>query len=338
MPLLAIESSCDETAVAIYGQSSSSLPNELLVSLISSQIELHKDLGGVVPELASRNHTLRIEPLVASALAQAGLSVQELDAFAATGGPGLASSLMVGHSFAKGLALASNKPFLSINHMEGHLLSPFVGEEEIPPHLGLIVSGGHTLLIRAQGVGHYEVLGQTLDDAAGEAFDKVARMLELPYPGGPEIERLARDGDATAFDFPRSLLQDPSLDFSFSGLKTAVLYTLQKLPHPRERLPDLCASFQAAVFEVLIAKTLRAAEEQELALVTLSGGVSCNASLRGQLSAACHAQGLTFRASPASLSTDNAAMIAFTAHHKLLAGQSSALTTEIDPNLKLTTV
>lgn len=338
MPLLAIESSCDETAVAIYGQSSSSLPNELLVSLISSQIELHKDLGGVVPELASRNHTLRIEPLVASALAQAGLSVQELDAFAATGGPGLASSLMVGHSFAKGLALAAGKPFLSINHMEGHLLSPFVGEEEIPPHLGLIVSGGHTLLIRAQGVGHYKVLGQTLDDAAGEAFDKVARMLELPYPGGPEIERLARDGDATAFDFPRSLLQDPSLDFSFSGLKTAVLYTLQKLPHPRERLPDLCASFQAAVFEVLIAKTLRAAEEQELALVTLSGGVSCNASLREQLSAACHAQGLTFRASPASLSTDNAAMIAFTAHHKLLAGQSSALTTEIDPNLKLTTV
>lgn len=338
MPLLAIESSCDETAVAIYGQSSSSLPNELLVSLISSQIELHKDLGGVVPELASRNHTLRIEPLVASALAQAGLSVQELDAFAATGGPGLASSLMVGHSFAKGLALAAGKPFLSINHMEGHLLSPFVGEEEIPPHLGLIVSGGHTLLIRAQGVGHYEVLGQTLDDAAGEAFDKVAKMLELPYPGGPEIERLARDGDATAFDFPRSLLQDPSLDFSFSGLKTAVLYTLQKLPHPRERLPDLCASFQAAVFEVLIAKTLRAAEEQQLALVTLSGGVSCNASLREQLSAACHAQGLTFRASPASLSTDNAAMIAFTAHHKLLAGQTSALATEIDPNLKLTTV
>ena len=338
MPLLAIESSCDETAVAIYGKTSRSTQNELLVSLISSQIELHKNFGGVVPELASRNHTLHIQPLVAEALAKAELTPKEIDAFAATGGPGLASSLQVGHSFAKGLALASQKPFLSINHMEGHLLSPFVGEEEIPPHLALIVSGGHTMLIKADQVGSYQLLGQTLDDAAGEAFDKVAKMLELPYPGGPEIERLAKEGDPTAFDFPRSLLTEEHLDFSFSGLKTAVLYTLQKLSHPKDQLPNLCASFQAAVFEVLIAKTMRAALANNLSLVTLSGGVSCNATLREQLSKACHAQGLTFQASPPNLSTDNAAMIAFAAHQKFLAGQHSDLGTDIDPNLKLATL
>ena len=337
MPLLAIESSCDETAVAIYGKSSKSAHNELLASLISSQIELHKDLGGVVPELASRNHTQRIHPLVAEALAAAKLTTHQLDAFAATGGPGLASSLQVGHSFAKGLALATGKPFLSVNHMEGHLLSPFLGEEEIPPHLGLIVSGGHTMLIKVNQVGDYQLLGQTLDDAAGEAFDKVAKMLELRYPGGPEIERLAQKGDATAFDFPRSLLHENHLDFSFSGLKTAVLYTLQKLDQPKNRLADLSASFQAAVFEVLIAKSIRAAQEHHLSLVTLSGGVSCNASLRQQLSASCHAEGLTLRASPPNLSTDNAAMIAFAAHQKLLTGQASPLTTDIDPNLKLAT-
>lgn len=335
MPLLAIESSCDETAVAIYGKSSSSDKNELLSSLISSQIELHKDLGGVVPELASRNHTLRIQPLVKEALAQAELTSDDIDAFAATGGPGLASSLMVGHSFAKGLALASNKPFLSINHMEGHLLSPFVGEEQIPPHLALIVSGGHSMLLKVTQVGNYQLLGQTLDDAAGEAFDKVAKMLELPYPGGPEIERLAKNGDHTAFPFPRSLLKEDHFNFSFSGLKTAVLYTLQKLEQPRTHLPDLCASFQAAVFEVLIAKSIRAAQEHGLSLVTLSGGVSCNATLRKQLQESCHSSSLTFRASPPSLSTDNAAMIAFAAHQKFLIGQTSELTTDIDPNLKL---
>lgn len=338
MPLLAIESSCDETAVAIYGKSSNSPADSLLASVISSQIELHKDLGGVVPELASRNHTLRIQPLVSEALAQAGLHAPEINAFAATGGPGLASSLAVGHSFAKGLALAAGKPFLSINHMEGHLLSPFVGEKTIPSHLALIVSGGHTMLVHSHGVGRYQLLGQTLDDAAGEAFDKVAKMLELPYPGGPEIEKLAREGNSSAFDFPRSLLSEDHFDFSFSGLKTAVLYTLQKLPEPREHLADLCASFQASVFEVLVAKSLRAAKQEQLGLVTLSGGVSCNATLREQLEHACHAEGLDFRASPPSLSTDNAAMIAYAAHQKLLANQTSSLTTDIDPNLKLVTL
>lgn len=335
MSLLAIESSCDETAVAIYGRPSSSTPPELRSSLIASQIELHKDLGGVVPELASRNHTLAIRPLVEQALTEAHLTIDDLTAIAATGGPGLASSLQVGHSFAKGLALASGLPFLSVNHMEGHLLSPFVGDEVVPPHLALIVSGGHTLLLHTRAVGDYHLLGQTLDDAAGEAFDKVAKMLELPYPGGPEIERLAHAGDATAFSFPRSLMSESHLDFSFSGLKTAVLYTLQKLPDPRARIADICASFQAAVFDVLIAKAIRAAREHSLPLVTLSGGVSCNATLRLQLEQACHNEGLTFRASPPILSTDNAAMIAYAAWLRFQLGQTSSLQTDIDPNLKL---
>ena len=335
MPILAIESSCDETAVAIYDQSRSSPEDQLLSSLISSQIDLHKDLGGVVPELASRNHTLNIQPLVAQALTEAGLKNENLTAIAATGGPGLASSLMVGHSFAKGLALASGKPFLSINHMEGHLLSPFLGEETVPPHLALVVSGGHTMLVKVSAIGDYQLLGQTQDDAAGEAFDKVAKMLELPYPGGPEIERLAKEGDPAAFDFPRSLLADQSFDFSFSGLKTAVLYTLKKLPQPREHLADLCASFQAAVFEVLIAKAIRAAETCQMSLITLSGGVSCNQTLRGQLSDGCHNASLTFRACPPKLSTDNAAMIAYAAHQHFAIGSTSPLTTDIDPNLRL---
>lgn len=335
MSLLAIESSCDETAVAIYGRDRDSPQGGLRSSLIASQIDLYKDLGGVVPELASRNHTLAIRPLVEQALADANLQIGDLTAIAATGGPGLASSLQVGHSFAKGMALASHLPFLSINHMEGHLLSPFVGEEEVPPHLALVVSGGHTMLLHTAAVGDYRLLGQTLDDAAGEAFDKVARMLELPYPGGPEIERLAHTGDATAFSFPRSLIAEDHLDFSFSGLKTAVLYTLKKLPDPRSQMPDLCASFQAAVFEVLITKALRAAHAHNLSLVTLSGGVSCNATLRQQLEEACHNERMTFRASPPSLSTDNAAMIAYAAWLKLQRQQTSSLQTDIDPNLKL---
>ncbi len=338
MPLLAIESSCDETAVAIYDNSRSNDKNGLLASLISSQIEIHKDLGGVVPELASRNHTLRIQPLVREALQKAEIQLSDLEAFAATGGPGLASSLAVGHSFAKGLALAADKPFLSVNHMEGHLLSPFIGEEDIPPHLSLVVSGGHTLLIHTKKPGDYSLLGETVDDAAGEAFDKIARMLELPYPGGPEIEKLAKDGNPEAFTFPRSLLQEEHFNFSFSGLKTAVLYTLQRLAQPRDHLADLCASFQAAVFEVLITKAIRAAKMHQLDRITLSGGVSCNATLRNQLSAACQAEGLAFRASPPQYSTDNAAMIAYAAQQRLLAGETSSLTTDIDPNLKLVTV
>ncbi|MEM9081224.1 MAG: tRNA (adenosine(37)-N6)-threonylcarbamoyltransferase complex transferase subunit TsaD, partial [Verrucomicrobiota bacterium] len=197
--------------------------------------------------------------------------------------------------------------------------------------------GGHTTLIHVQALQSYQLVAQTLDDAAGEAFDKVAKMLNLPYPGGPEIEQLARHGNPAAFDFPRSLLSEPHRDFSFSGLKTAVLYTLQKLPDPASHLPDLCASFQAAVFDVLIAKSLRAAHQNNRSLLTLSGGVSCNQTLRTKFQAACQNQNLTFLAVPPNLSTDNAAMIAFTAHQNLLAGTTSPLSQDIDPNLSLTT-
>ena len=213
MPLLlAIESSCDETAVAIV-RGEPGQRTEVLASEISSQIELHREHGGVVPELASRNHSLHLSGLVEAALQTAQVSIKDVDAFAATSGPGLASSLLIGNTAAKGMACASGKPFLGINHLEGHLLSPFIDRSEVPPHLALIVSGGHTLLIDVKGAGQYRKLGSTRDDAAGEAFDKVGKMLELPYPGGPEIEKVAREGNPKAYDFPRSMLHDPHLDF-----------------------------------------------------------------------------------------------------------------------------
>ncbi len=334
MLILAIESSCDESAIAIYGSKTSKAPS-LLVSLVASQIELHRNLGGVVPELASRNHTIALPPLVKKALEKAEVRTEDLTAIAATGGPGLASSLMVGHAFAKGLALATDRPFLSINHMEGHLLSPFLGEKEIPPHLALVVSGGHTMLVHVEAPGRYRLLGQTIDDAAGEAFDKAARMLELPYPGGPEIEKLAHLGDPTAFDLPRSLLKEPHFNFSFSGLKTAFLYTIEKLPNPRERLADLCASFQAAVSDVLIEKSLRAAKKHHLSLITLSGGVSCNQTLRKQFAARCQTNNLTFHSCSSQLSTDNAAMIAYAASHRDSNCDRDDLLLDISPNLPL---
>jgi N6-L-threonylcarbamoyladenine synthase len=337
--LLAIESSCDETAVAIL-EGRPGEPARILASAIASQIDLHREYGGVVPELASRNHTLALRPLVERAVREAGLVLGEIDAFAATCGPGLASSLLVGASAAKALAVAARKPFLAVNHLEGHLLSPFLGYGHIPPHLALIVSGGHTLLLDVRGAGDYRRLGSTRDDAAGEAFDKVAKMLGLPYPGGPEIERTARAGDPAAFDFPRSMLKDPGLDFSFSGLKTAVLYTLTDR-NPADGtplaadLPDLCASFQQAVVEVLVEKSLRAARREGHRLIAVSGGVSLNGALRDRLAAGCRAAGLDWLAADPHLCTDNAAMIAFAALLRHFAGDASPLDADIDPNLPL---
>ena len=210
--LLAIESSCDETAASVL-----SPPSTLLASEIASQVEKHRPYGGVVPELASRNHLVLLEPIISQTLKSAGLSIDEIQAFAATSGPGLSSSLLMGNTAAKALALASNKPFISVNHIEGHLCSPFM-EMEIKPHIALIVSGGHTLLIKVNGFNEYETLGSSLDDAAGEAFDKVGKMLGLPYPGGPEVEKLARQGDPKSFDFPRSMINRDNSNFSFSGL------------------------------------------------------------------------------------------------------------------------
>ncbi len=329
--LLAIETSCDETAIAILRG------RELLSSVVASQIAEHQKYGGVVPEVASRNHLLHAPRLLERAVAEAAISLGKVDAFAATSGPGLATSLMVGASLGKGLALGFEKPYLAVNHLEGHLLSPFFGSATgVEPNVALIVSGGHTLLVDLRGVGDYEVIGRTVDDAAGEAFDKVAKMLGLDYPGGPEIERHARDGDSARFDLPRSMLHSGDLNFSFSGLKTAVRYLLPKLDHAaQDDVRDVCASFQRAVVDVLVAKTTAAARAAGRSLVTVSGGVSCNGELRMRMSSACERAGLTLRFAEPRLCTDNAAMIAFAAMQRLQAGETTPLTTEIDPNLAL---
>ena len=328
--ILALETSCDETAVAILRG------NELLASEVASQTE-HEAYGGVVPEVASRNHLLHAPRLLESAAKKAGIDLSEVDAFAATAGPGLASSLMIGASIAKGLALAFVKPFLAINHLEGHLLSPFfTGDFEIESNVSLIVSGGHTLLVEVRGLTEYRILGRTVDDAAGEAFDKVAKMLGLGYPGGPEIERRALSGDAARFDFPRSMLDSGDHNFSFSGLKTSVRYQIAKLATISDDVrDDLCASFQRAVVEVLVKKTLRAARECGAKLVTVSGGVSRNRELRATMLDACNRAGVKLLTAAPELCTDNAAMIAFAASLCLNAGFASELTQEIDPNLTL---
>lgn len=330
--LLALESSCDETAAALC-----TLDGALIASRIASQIEIHRPYGGVVPEVASRNHILHVRPLVAQVLADAGKKLGDVTAFAATSGPGLVSSLLIGTSMAKALAIAENKPFLAVNHMEGHLLSPFMNEQgPVRPCMALIVSGGHTMLVRVHGVGRYELLGRTRDDAAGEAFDKVAKMLGLPYPGGPEIDKLASRGDPAAFAFPRSFLDGSSLEFSFSGLKTAVLYELPKLDLKNEQtLANVCASVQAAILEVLVEKLVLAAKRNRESLVTVSGGVSCNRGLRAALTARCAKEGLQLLLARPDLCTDNAGMIAFAAVQRYNTGHSSPLEADVDPNLSL---
>jgi N6-L-threonylcarbamoyladenine synthase len=328
--ILAIETSCDDTAVAILRG------NELLASEIASQAE-HEAYGGVVPEVASRNHLLHAPRLLESAVEKAVIGLNDVDAFAATAGPGLASSLMIGASVAKGLALGFAKPYLAINHLEGHLLSPFfAGDFEVEPNVSLIVSGGHTLLVEVRALDNYRILGRTVDDAAGEAFDKVAKMLGLGYPGGPEIERCALSGDATRFGFPRSMLDSGDHNFSFSGLKTAVRYQIAKLAAISDDIRnDLCASFQRAVVEVLVKKTMRAARDCGATLVTLSGGVSSNRALRGEMLGTCNRARLKLLTATPKLCTDNAAMIAFAASLRLKKGFASELTQEIDPNLAL---
>jgi tRNA N6-adenosine threonylcarbamoyltransferase len=363
--VLALESSCDETAVAILRGSDHRSGPQLLASEVASQIAAHQKYGGIVPEIASRNHLVCAPALLEGAVSAAKVRLSEIDAFAATSGPGLASSLMIGASIAKGLAIGFGKPYVAINHLEGHLLSPFFsdapdGDGKIHPNISLIVSGGHTMLVRVRALCDYQVVGRTVDDAAGEAFDKVAKMLGLGYPGGPEIEKLARRGDPGRFDLPRSMLG--SENFSFSGLKTAVRYLLPKIglipseaqlsratPSNELRgnaagsrdfaqddvLCDLCASFQQAIVDVLVDKTIAAAQKSGIKLVTMSGGVSCNQKLRNQFGEACSRNGLDFKSAPPWLCTDNAAMIAFAAYLRLQAGFQSEVSEEIDPNLVL---
>ncbi len=342
MLVLGIESSCDETAVALIEQREGGQP-QLLSSVISTQIPLHRLYGGVIPELASRNHSAQLPQVLAEALEKAGRSVHEVDVFASTAGPGLVAALLVGNTAAKALALAARKPFVAVNHLEGHMLSPFIMREGgLVPHLSLVVSGGHSLLIDARGIGDYTLLGRSQDDAAGEAFDKVAKMLDLPYPGGPEIDKRAELGDPTRFALPRPMMHEPHLNFSFSGLKTAVLYTLPKLCHtgnpndlPEEVMNDLCASVRQAIIDVLIHKAMRALRQTGHKLLAVSGGVSCNGALRRQLAEACARRGVELLLPPNALTTDNAAMIAFAGLLHAQAGDFSPLDTPVDPNLRL---
>ncbi len=331
--LLAIESSCDETAVAIV-RGSNGERAEVLASEISSQIALHREFGGVVPELASRNHSLHLRGLVEASLKNAGIRMNEIDAFAATTGPGLASSLLVGSTAAKAMACATGRPFLAINHLEGHLLSPFIDLTFVPPHIALIVSGGHTLLLDVEGLGNYQKLGGTRDDAAGEAYDKVGKMLGLAYPGGPEIEKIAKVGNPQAHHFPRSMLHEPHFDFSFSGLKTAVLYTLQK-QNAGIHVADLAASFQQAVIDILVRKSFLAAQQTGHTRIAISGGVSLNQSLRLAFQQAGKEHGVEIIVASPVFCADNAAMIAFAALLRYLAGESSSLDGDVHPNLPL---
>jgi N6-L-threonylcarbamoyladenine synthase len=320
MLVLGIESSCDETGVALVETRGMDLPL-LRAQALHSQIDMHQAYGGVVPELASRDHIRRVLPLTQSVLDQAGVPLSQLDVVAYTRGPGLAGALLVGAGIACALGAALDKPVLGVHHLEGHLLSPFLGSDPPQfPFVALLVSGGHTQLMRVEGVGRYELLGESIDDAAGEAFDKSAKLMGLVYPGGPALSRLAEQGDPQAFKLPRPLLHSGDLDFSFAGLKTAVLTQAKKLgPELEARKADLAAATQAAIVEVLVKKSLAALDRCGLHRLVVAGGVGANKSLRAELEAAAAKRGLHMHYPEADLCTDNGAMIAMAAAMRLQA-------------------
>jgi N6-L-threonylcarbamoyladenine synthase len=325
MKVLGIESSCDETGVALVETRAGGVP-ALLADALHSQIDMHQAYGGVVPELASRDHIRRVLPLTQMVLAQAGAKLSEVDVVAYTRGPGLAGALLVGAGVACALGAALGKPVLGMHHLEGHLLSPFLGADPPQfPFVALLVSGGHTQLMRVDGVGRYRLLGQTIDDAAGEAFDKSAKLMGLGYPGGPALSRLAQQGNPQAFKLPRPLLHSANLDFSFAGLKTAVLTQAKKLGDELDaRKADLAASTQAAIVEVLVKKSLAALEDTGLQRLVVAGGVGANKSLRAQLDAACAQRKMRVHYPELHLCTDNGAMIAMAAAMRLQAGVQTA--------------
>jgi N6-L-threonylcarbamoyladenine synthase len=336
MTVLAVETSCDETSVALIRDGS------VLSNLVSSQVRLHAEYGGIVPELAAREHLRNLLPVARAALNAADVTRDQIDAVAATQGPGLPNALIIGFKAAQSVAFALRKPFLGIHHHEAHLYSPWIGGQPLRadfaafrPNVSLVVSGGHTLLVHVQAELEHGFLGATVDDAAGECFDKIAKLIGLAYPGGPEIDRLAEGGNPKAFDFPRPLLHEAGDDFSFSGLKTAVRYFLRDHPELRESrssLSDLCAAAQAAIVEVLVAKTIRAARRLGVRCITASGGVTCNRALRRELSAACQSEGFVVRLAEKSLCTDNAAMIGVLAERKFLKGaHPTSIEAEISP-------
>ena len=318
---LAIESSCDETACAITRNG-----REVLANIISTQIDIHKKFGGVVPEV------------VQEALDTAGLSLTDIDHVAVTYGPGLVGALLVGLSYAKALAFGLGKPLVGVNHIEGHLSANYIEHKDLrPPFITLIVSGGHTHLVEVRDYGKYEILGKTKDDASGEAFDKVARAMNLGYPGGPIVDRLAKRGNPKAIDFPRACIHEEGYDFSFSGLKSSVLNYLNSMKMKNiEIVPeDVCASFQAAVVDVLTDKAIKACKDKGYKTITLSGGVAANSGLRDQMADLCAKEGIDLRYPPLVLCTDNAAMIACAGYYRYMAGRRDGMSLNAIPNLKI---
>ena len=327
MRILGIETSCDETAAAVVSDGT-----QVASSVVSSQVDLHARYGGVVPEVASRAHVETLMPVVAQALVEAGVNGSDIDAVAATVGPGLIGSLLVGVSAAKSLALVWDVPFIAVNHLEAHLYAAFLEEPTIElPLVVVLVSGGHTMLVAMEGHGRYRLLGQTLDDAAGEAFDKIARFLDLGYPGGPLIDRLALEGDSRAIAFPRPMLND-GLDFSFSGLKTAVVNHVRR--HPEVSAADVAASFQQAVVDVLVTKARRAALQIGAKGICLAGGVAANSQLRMRVLDVCEEESLHAFLPSRSMCTDNAAMIAAAGYYCWQRNGASAIDTGAYPNAK----
>ena len=327
--VLGIETSCDETAAALVMGG-----NDVLSSIVATQIEEHARFGGVVPEIASRAHVEALTPVIDEALARANVSFDRVDAVAATVGPGLVGALLVGVSAAKAIAFALDVPFVGVNHLEAHLYAALLDDPNVEfPMLVMLVSGGNTLLVDVKGHGDYRIVGQTIDDAAGEAFDKVARFLELGHPGGPAIDRIAQTGDDEAIDFPRAMLHD-GLDLSFSGLKTAVVNHVRK--HPQVSTADVAASFQRAVVDVLVAKASAAARTCGARTVALGGGVAANSLLRDEMTSTCEREGWRLVLPSRAMCTDNAAMIASAGWYRLRSDGASSLSSGALPNLKLT--
>lgn len=331
--ILGIESSCDETAAAVVRNG-----REVLSNVISSQIDIHTLYGGVVPEIASRKHIERVNQVIREALKEAGKELQDLDAIAVTYGPGLVGALLVGVSAAKAISFAAGIPLIGVHHIEGHISANFIAARELePPFLCLVVSGGHTHLVIVRDYGEYEILGRTMDDAAGEAFDKVARAVGLGYPGGPKIDKAARDGNPDAIHFPRGKVSDSRFDFSFSGLKSAVLnYLNTETMAGREiNVPDVAASFQRSVVEVLVDHAVSAAKEYRIDKLALAGGVASNTALRRAAEEACAQNGIAFYCPPPILCTDNAAMIGCAGYYDYIRGIRSGLDLNAVPNLPL---
>lgn len=331
--ILAIESSCDETAAAVVKNG-----REVLSNIISSQIDLHKLFGGVVPEIASRKHIEKINEVIEEALGDAGVTLDDLDAIGVTYGPGLVGALLVGVAEAKAISYAKGLPLVGVHHIEGHISANYIENKELePPFLCMVVSGGHTHLVIVKDYGVYEIIGRTRDDAAGEAFDKVARAIGLGYPGGPKIDKLAKEGNAKAIAFPKAHVEGAPMDFSFSGIKSAVLNYINgcKMKEEEINAADIAASFQNAVVEVLVEKTISAAKTLNMKQVCLAGGVAANSTLREAMGNACAKAGLNFSYPSPILCTDNAAMIGAAAYYEYLAGTRHGLDLNAIPNLKI---